>query len=71
MDVDHLVYVEGLVSGAGAATVGGIDGGNVESGGPQVFVGEIGRSAALPLLRRRLRDKTMARAIRRLRKVAP
>ena len=29
-----------------------------------VFVGEIGRSAALPLLRRRLRDKTMARAIR-------
>lgn len=38
---------------------------------PQVFVGEIGRSAALPLLRRRLRDKTMARAIRRLRTVAP
>lgn len=38
---------------------------------PQVFAGEIGVSPALPLLRQRLREKTTARALRRLRGVAP
>ncbi|MBU1376379.1 MAG: thermostable hemolysin [Alphaproteobacteria bacterium] len=38
---------------------------------PRIFVGEIGDSRALPLLRQRLRAKTMDRAVRRLRSVAP
>lgn len=38
---------------------------------PRVFAGEIGVSTALPLLRQRLRARTMARAVRRLRRVTP
>lgn len=38
---------------------------------PRVFAGEIGDSSALPLLRQRLRARTMDRAVRRLRKGAP
>lgn len=38
---------------------------------PKVFAGEIGDSSALPLLRQRLRTKSMDRAVRRLRSVAP
>lgn len=37
---------------------------------PQVFVGEIGVSGALPLLRRRLRTKAIEREVRRLRRAA-
>lgn len=38
---------------------------------PEVFVGEIGVSGALPLLRQRLRAKVIERAVRRLRRIAP
>ena len=38
---------------------------------PQVFAGAIGVSSVLPLLRQRLHARSMARAVRRLRTVAP
>lgn len=50
---------------------GAQDWGSYYDRAPQVVAGEIGMSAALPLLRDRLRARTMARAVRRLRAVAP
>lgn len=38
---------------------------------PEVFAGQIGASAVLPLLQERLRSKAMARQVRRLRGVTP